>query len=99
MLLASARGELKRLAVASLRRCQRGDLGQIGLRFHDRTDQLVDLRAGDAALAALLLSDGRSSRLACSDLAAEDDRGAGETLEIGNASVRELVPLDAINAD
>ncbi|MFM8968324.1 MAG: DNA topoisomerase (ATP-hydrolyzing) subunit A, partial [Vulcanococcus sp.] len=85
VLLATAGGQLKRLAVASLRRCQRGDLGQIGLRFQDRGDQLVDLRAGDANLAALLLSDGRNSRLACSDLASEDDRGAGQTLAIGNA--------------
>jgi len=99
VLLATAGGQLKRLAVASLRRCQRGDLGQIGLRFQDRGDQLVDLRAGDANLAALLLSDGRNSRLACSDLASEDDRGAGQTLAIGNARVQELVLLGTLNGD
>jgi DNA gyrase subunit A len=91
VLLATARGQLKRLAVASLRRCQRGDLGQIGLRFQERGDQLADLRPGDTALAALLLSDGRSTRLTSNELPAEDDRGAGLSLEIGAATVQELV--------
>jgi len=94
VLLATARGQLKRLAVASLRRCQRGDLGQIGLRFQERGDQLVDLRRGDSALVSVLLSDGRSSRLAATSLELEDDRGAGTSLNLeAGRSLVELVPL------
>ncbi len=44
VLLASRSGQLKRLEVSSLRRCQRGDIGQIGVRFQERGDQLIDLR-------------------------------------------------------
>ncbi|MFZ9849458.1 MAG: DNA gyrase subunit A, partial [Vulcanococcus sp.] len=94
VLLATAAGQLKRLSVASLRRCQRGDLGQIGLRFQERGDQLVDLRPGDHSLIAALLSDGRSTRLASDSLVPEDDRGAGTSLELSaGASLVELVLL------
>ena len=94
VLLATAQGQLKRLAVASLRRCQRGDLGQIGLRFQERGDQLVDLRPGDGALVAALLSDGRSTRLAGSSLELEDDRSDGSSLSLSaGASLVELVLL------
>jgi DNA gyrase subunit A len=94
VLLASRQGQLKRLAVGSLRRCERGDLGQIGLRFQQRGDALVDLRDDTAAVLALVLEEGRSLRLLAEPLALEDSRGAGELLDLKNAgSVRELVPL------
>jgi len=90
VLLATAMGQLKRLAVASLRRCQRGDLGQIGLRFQERGDQLV------APLLGLRLEGGagRSGRLRPADLPAEDVGGTGIQLAlVGSESLRELVPL------
>ena len=58
VLLASRRGQLKRLRLDDLRPCQRGAMGQIGLRFLERDDALVDLQADDAPLIAVVL-DGR----------------------------------------
>ncbi|MBC1260385.1 DNA topoisomerase 4 subunit A [Synechococcus sp. BSF8S] len=63
VLLVSRLGQLRRLAVKSLRRCERGDLGQIGLRFSQRQDELVDLQAGGTSIVALRFSTGRSLRL------------------------------------
>ncbi len=94
VLLASAGGQVKKLAVAELRRCQRGDLGQIGLRFEQRGDRLVDLCAGAADLVAARIGDAKSVRLATADLAAEDPSGTGLLLPLGASDeLRELVPL------
>jgi DNA gyrase subunit A len=95
VLLASAGGQLRHLALADLRLCQRGDLGQIGLRFQDRNDQLVDLRPAETALLSALLSDGRSLRLKATDLPTDASSSEqGWTCELGNgATIRELVPL------
>jgi DNA gyrase subunit A len=80
--------------VAGLRRCQRGDLGQIGLRFEQREDQLIDLRPGSADLVAGLLSDGRSLRLATAALIAEDPGGSGMALPLNPSDrLNALVPL------
>lgn len=94
VLLASRTGQLKRLAVTHLRRCQRGDLGQIGVRFAQRGDQLIDLREDHSPVVAAVLSDGRSLRLDTAVLQAEDDTDRGQTLGLGgNEGVAELVPL------
>jgi DNA gyrase subunit A len=96
VLLASRRGQVKRLQLESLRPCQRGAMGQIGLRFLERDDALVDLQAGDAGVIGLTLegAEGRSLRLAADQLPAEDCGGSGVALALkpGDA-VRELVPL------
>jgi DNA gyrase subunit A len=87
-------GQLKRLALTGLRRCERGDLGQIGLRFQQRGDALVDLQGGEAAVLGAVLGDGRSLRLAGDQLPAEDATGAGQQLALKATDVvRELVPL------
>ncbi|MFM2157630.1 MAG: hypothetical protein RLZZ124_104, partial [Cyanobacteriota bacterium] len=94
VLLGSALGRIKRLAVEGLRRCQRGDLGQIGMRFEDRGDQLVDLRQGDERIVAVLLSDGRSLRLEPQALELEDGSGSGSALGFGESDrLSELIPL------
>jgi len=94
VLLASRAGQLKRLAVNSLRRCQRGDLGQIGLRFSQRGDQLIDLREDHNSVVSGVLSDGRSLRLDSAEFEAEDYTGSGQPLGLGsNEAVTELVPL------
>jgi DNA gyrase subunit A len=94
VLLASRSGQLKRLALNSLRRCQRGDIGQIGVRFNQRGDQLIDLREDRSLVVAAVLNDGRSLRLDTAELQAEDDTGSGQELGIGaNESMAELVPL------
>ncbi|MEI8249786.1 MAG: DNA topoisomerase (ATP-hydrolyzing) [Synechococcus sp. ELA057] len=96
VLLVSRNGRLKRLRIDSLRQCQRGDLGQIGLRLPDRNDRLVDLCADASALFGVRLQsgDGRSLRLLRDSLAREraDDGGRDLPLASGE-SVRELVPL------
>ena len=94
VLLASRSGQLKRLAVSSLRRCQRGDIGQIGVRLSQRGDQLTDLREDRTAVVSAVLSDGRSLRLDTSELQAEDDTGSGQDLGLsGHEALAELVPL------
>ena len=93
LLLASQQGQLKRLSVAELRSCQRGDLGQIGLRFAERNDQLADLCSGDAPLVSVLAGE-RSLRLDPSTLALEVVSGTGEWLPLpSGATIRELLPL------
>ena len=99
VLLASRLGQLKRLAVKELRRCQRGDLGQIGLRFLQREDHLVDLVAADTTLVGVTLkgADNRSLRLATAAVALEDAPAAGRQLDLkAGEQVQALVPL--INA-
>jgi DNA gyrase subunit A len=96
VVLASRGGQLKRLRLADLRLCQRGDIGQIGLRFHSRDDGLIDLCGDDTPLLGLRLEGGagRSGRLRPSDLPAEDVGGTGIQLAlVGTESLRELVPL------
>jgi DNA gyrase subunit A len=94
LLLASGRGQLRRLALADLRQCQRGDLGQIGLRFQERGDQVVDLRPAAVPLLAALLSDGRSLRLKPEELPTAVSSEQGWLCELGaGTSLGELVPL------
>ena len=96
VVLASRRGQLKRLGLAGLRRCQRGDIGQIGLRFLDRSDALVDVQGDGAPLLAVRLEggEGRSLRRRLDTLPIEDPSGAGQALELNPGDVlRELVPL------
>ncbi|MFO0037780.1 MAG: DNA topoisomerase (ATP-hydrolyzing) subunit A [Synechococcaceae cyanobacterium] len=96
VVLASRAGQLKRVRLVDLRRCQRGDLGQIGLRFHSRGDGLIDLCGDEAPLLGLRLEGGagRSGRLRPGDLPAEDVTGTGIQLAlVGTESLRELVPL------
>jgi DNA gyrase subunit A len=94
VLLASSSGQLKRIAVNDLRRGQRNDIGQIGMRFSQRGDQLIDLQEYDNPVVAAVLKDGRSMRLNTAELKTEDDTGSGQELGIsGDEAVKELVPL------
>ena len=95
VLLASRQGQIKRLAVESLRLCQRGDLGQIGMRFLDRADALVDLRADTMPLVAVRLQGStRSLRLMVAELEQEDPTTPGRGLGLASGQeVAELVPL------
>ncbi len=94
VLLASGQGLIKRLAVEGLRRCQRGDIGQIGVRFEQRGDQLVDLCGGHQPLLGALLADGRSLRLEANSLSADEDAAGGQALGLGTKDqLLELIPL------
>jgi DNA gyrase subunit A len=94
VLLASRQGQLKRLSVTGLRRCERGDLGQIGVRFLERGDSLVDLQEDSAAVLGVVLGEGRSLRLLTDQLNPEDSTGAGQGLGLKPSElVQELIPL------
>ena len=96
VVLASRLGQLKRLAVESLRLCHRGDLGQIGLRFLDRADELVDLQGPAPAVMGVVLAggNGRSLRLKLATIPLEDTSGSGLSLGLAPGhQVQELVPL------
>jgi len=94
VLLISAMGQLKKLAVSNLRLCQRGDLGEIALRFSNRNDQLVDLRACDIEMVAVETQTG-SIRLQTDSLSTEDSRGTGLNLELPKTEkVTRLLPLN-----
>jgi DNA gyrase subunit A len=96
VVLASRLGQLKRLALESLRLCQRGDLGQIGLRFLDRSDELVDLQGPGPSVMGVVLAggNGRSLRLKVAAVPLEDTSGSGLSLGLATGQqVQELVPL------
>ena len=97
VLLATRLGRVKRLALTELRLCQRGDLGQIGLRFLERDDRLVDLQGGGSGVVGVLLTGtpSRSLRLLGGDLPAEDVGGSGLNLPLPQGStIEELIPLN-----
>jgi DNA gyrase subunit A len=94
VVMASRQGLIQRLPLDSLRRCQRGDIGQIGVRFEQRGDQLVDLCNGSQPLLGVLLADGRSLRLDLTDITTEDTTGTSQDLKLGSKNqVQELVPM------
>ena len=94
VLVASRLGQLKRLALESLRSCQRGDIGQIGLRFLDRGDELLDLQAVQGKVIGVTLADGRNLRLGIDALENEDVSGTGTQLALPNQEqLKALVPL------
>jgi DNA gyrase subunit A len=93
LLLASRHGQLKRQAVDELRSCARGDLGQIGLRFAQRDDELVDLCPADAPLVSVQAG-GISLRLDPAGLPQGPEGDAGERLNLpSDATVTALLPL------
>jgi DNA gyrase subunit A len=95
VLLASRLGQVKRLAVGQLRPCLRGDLGQIGLQFVDRSDTLVDLVPDTTGVIGVRLeASSFSLRLDGTSLNPEDPSGTGLQLNLGNGKeIAELVPL------
>jgi DNA gyrase subunit A len=96
VLLVSRAGRLKRLRLDGLRLCQRGDLGQIGLRLPDRSDRLVDLCGDEAGLIGVRLAgrEGRNLRLDLASLPNQDASGDGQDLPLAAGdAVQELVPL------
>ena len=99
VLLASRLGQIKRLDAQQLRPCLRGDLGQIGLQFLNRQDQLVDLQPDNAGVVSVRLnSDGVHQRLSTADLALEDPAGTGTQLQLGTGQqINELIPLISSN--
>jgi DNA gyrase subunit A len=97
VLLATELGRIKRLAVAELRLCQRGDLGQIGLRFLERSDRVVDLQGDGSAVIGVLLTGTplRSLRLQTSAIPCEPSGGSGLDLNLpSGTTIAALAPLN-----
>ena len=93
VVMASRQGLIQRLPLDNLRRCQRGDIGQIGVRFEQRGDQLVDLCNGSQPLLGVLLADGRSLRLNATSLDPDSGTDTATNLNLGpKEQVSELVP-------
>ncbi|CAK26908.1 DNA gyrase/topoisomerase IV, subunit A [Synechococcus sp. RCC307] len=92
VLLISQLGQLKRLGIDHLRRCQRGAIGEIGLRFEQRNDALTDLRSTTARLS--VETQAGSLRLASDSLPVQDGRGTGQQLKLPKGqTVQRLLPL------
>ena len=92
VLLISKLGQLKRLGIHHLRRCQRGAIGEIGLRFEQRNDALTDLRSTTARLT--VETQAGSLRLQSDSLPVEDGRGTGQQLQLPKGqTVQRLLPL------
>jgi DNA gyrase subunit A len=70
LLLASRHGMVSRVPLEQIRRCKRGDIGQIGIRFDQRDDELIDLHEGQCSIFAAILCDGRSQRIETKSLSA-----------------------------
>ena len=94
VIVATAAGQIKRLAVRAMRSCQRGDLGQIGLRFQQRDDVVVDLQGLNQGVMAALLSSGDSLRFNPMTMVDHDEHAPGDLLPLKPGSKLEsLIPL------
>jgi len=94
VVLASHYGQIKRLNTSDIRLCQRGDLGQIGLRFAQRGDHLVDFCSGLPALVSAVVSDSRNFRFEPDALEAQDASGSGQSFGLkAGEHLQRLVPL------
>ena len=92
VLMISQLGQLKRLGIDHLRRCQRGAIGEIGLRFEQRNDALTDLRSTTTRVS--VETQAGSLRLASDSLPVEDGRGTGQQLKLPKGqTVQRLLPL------
>ncbi len=95
VLLGSRNGQLKRLAVNALRLCLRGDLGQIGIRFNDREDDLLVIHEDKASLLSLILTNGQNLRYETTNIPIETDPGSAGSLAFSqNGQLTALVPLE-----
>lgn len=94
LMLATRYGQIKRLSLQDCRLCSRGDLGQIGLRFDQRGDSLIDLCDASFALISALVSDSRNLRFDPGQMGAQDTTGSGENIGVKTGEeLQKLVPL------
>jgi DNA gyrase subunit A len=90
--LATKHGSIKQLAAAEIRQCNRGDIGQICMRFGQRDNQVVDLQSSNTRVLGALLSEFRSVRIDLAELAGSPD--GTQQLGLGNKEASaNLVPL------
>nr|YP_009530657.1 DNA gyrase subunit A [Paulinella micropora]AXY63346.1 DNA gyrase subunit A [Paulinella micropora] len=94
LILATAKGQIKRLSCSSLKVTERGHLGQIGLPFRKKGDTLVDLQSTSSGIVSGQLSSGRSFRLRISDYDIESTLGFGQQMQLARGErIKRLIPL------
>ncbi|HRD41203.1 MAG TPA: DNA topoisomerase 4 subunit A [Prochlorococcaceae cyanobacterium AMR_MDS_5431] len=94
LILATAKGQIKRLSCSSLKVTERGHLGQLGLPFRKKGDALVDLQSTSLGIVSGQLSSGRSFRLQISDYDIENTLGFGQQIQLARGErIKRLIPL------
>ena len=94
LLLATRHGQLKRLPVEQLAPNRRGDLGQIGLRFLERSDSLLGLwPVANHPCFTLVTTDQRSGRFLWEQVPVQECRGVGASLLPGGVELADVIIL------
>jgi len=94
LLLATRHGQLKRLPVEQLAPNRCGDLGQIGLRFLERSDSMLGLwPVADQSCLTLLTTDHRSCRLAWEQVSVQSCSGVGESFLPAGVELADVIIL------
>lgn len=97
LLLATRHGQLKRLPVEQLSPNRRGDLGQIGLRFLERSDSLLGLwSVANHPCFTLLTTDHRSCRFPWEQAPVQECSGTGESLLPAGVELADVIILGEI---
>ena len=93
ILIGTRSGALSRLSLRSLRRCKRGDLGEIALRVNssDDADHLITV-CDSTDLVGVVTSSDRHGRLLRTSISTEADRPTQLTLK-EKETLTQLVPL------
>lgn len=92
LLLATRHGRLKRLPVEQLTPNRRGDLGQLGLRFLERSDSLLGLwPVADRPCFTLVTTDHRSGRFSWEQVPVQECSGVGESLLPAKAELADVI--------
>ena len=92
LLLATRHGRLKRLPVEQLAPNRRGNLGQIGLRFLERSDSLLGLwPVANHPCFTLVTTDHRSGRFSWTQAPVQECSGAGECLLPAEAELADVI--------
>ena len=92
LLLATRHGRLKRLPVEQLAPNRCGDLGQLGLRFLERSDSLLGLwPVADRPCFTLVTTDHRSGRFPWEQVPVQECSGAGESLLPAKAELADVI--------
>jgi DNA gyrase subunit A len=87
-------GLIQQLPLESLRRCQRGGIGQIRVILGQRGDQPVDLCGADTAVQGALLADGLSLRLNVGSLGTNSETARKPGIYTNTKEqLQQLIPL------
>jgi len=94
VIAASSHGLIKELRLKDLRRCERGNIGQIGMHLKQPKDDLVNICDSKSKIIAIQLDDGRGMRLSKAWLETVQNDTRGRELELGpNRKIIDLVPI------